>query len=168
MLAPQSQFHKAMATKNWQETNQQHLMVAIARVKQTLARKSGQLEDPEEIDPVVLGVTADDSTPSIEQLCNTFGLSTFERDLLLLCAGMELDASFPSLCSLAQSDPQKTYPTFSLALSILNAPHWSALTPNAPLRRWRLIEVGGGDVLTLSPLRIDERILHYLGGGTTS
>ena len=38
------------------------------------------------------------------------------------------------------------------------------MVPAAPLRRWRLIEVGAGDSLTTSPLRIDERILHYLTG----
>ena len=42
--------------------------------------------------------------------------------------------------------------------------HWSALTPLAPLRRWRLIEVSAGEPLTVSPLRIDERVLHYLTG----
>ncbi|MEO0934537.1 MAG: ATP-binding protein, partial [Cyanobacteria bacterium J06641_2] len=40
----------------------------------------------------------------------------------------------------------------------------SALTPDAPLRKWRLIEVGPGNALTTSPLRIDEQILHYLTG----
>jgi AAA+ superfamily predicted ATPase len=100
----------------------------------------------------------------LEQLCTTFGLSSFERDVVLLCAGMELDASFPALCAAAQGDPQRTYPTFSLALGALNAPQWNALMPAAALRRWRLIEVGTGSALTLSPLRIDERILHYLTG----
>ena len=38
------------------------------------------------------------------------------------------------------------------------------MTPAAPLRRWRLIEVVRGPLLTQSPLRIDERILNYLAG----
>jgi hypothetical protein len=42
-----------------------------------------------------------------------------------------------------------------------------ARPPTAPLRRWRLIEVGPGPTLTLSPLRIDERILHYRAGVDT-
>ena len=77
---------------------------------------------------------------------------------------MELDASFGSLCAAAQGDPARSYPTFSLALAALEGAHWSALTPAAPLRRWRLIEVAGAHPLTQSPLRIDERILHYLAG----
>jgi hypothetical protein len=43
-------------------------------------------------------------------------------------------------------------------------PDWSALTPSSTLRRWRLIELGTGERLTVSPLRIDERILHYVCG----
>jgi hypothetical protein len=91
-------------------------------------------------------------------------LSPFERDVLLLCAGMELDSSFPSLCAAAQNQQQRALPTFSLALAALPEAHWSALTPVAPLRHWRLIEVGIGEALTASPLRIDERALHYLTG----
>ncbi|NOR41696.1 MAG: AAA family ATPase, partial [Gammaproteobacteria bacterium] len=97
-------------------------------------------------------------------LCTTFGLSLFERDVLLLCAGMELDCTFPQACADAQGDPSSAYPTFSMALAALPDAHWSAITPDAPLRRWRLIEVGTGSGLTTSILRIDERVLHYLAG----
>ena len=155
------------AVENWQETNQP-LMVALSRVRQALERKIGHLSGNEgEVSPGVLqGLAADDgSTPSaLEQLCNSFGLSAFEEDLLLLCVGREIDLSFPSLCSVAQGDLEKTYPTFGLALNILRTPHWNALLPSAPLRRWRIIEVEGGGVLTHRPLRVDERILHYLVG----
>ena len=100
----------------------------------------------------------------MSRLCATFGFSPFERDVLVLCAGMELDASFGSLCASAQGDPSRSYPTFSLALAALEGAHWSALTPAAPLRRWRLIDVAGDQPLTQRPLRIDERILHFLAG----
>ena len=36
--------------------------------------------------------------------------------------------------------------------------------PPSPLRHWRLVEVGNIATLTSSPLRIDERVLHYLTG----
>ena len=62
---------------------------------------------------------------------------------------MELDAAFPSLCAAAQGNHQRPWPTFSLALASLAEAHWSALTPAAPLRRWRLIEVGA--LLTYGP-----------------
>ncbi len=40
----------------------------------------------------------------------------------------------------------------------------AALRPDAPLRWWRLIEVGEGTSRLKCPLRIDERIFHYLLG----
>ena len=84
--------------------------------------------------------------------------------MVLLCAGIELDSSVAPLCAAAQGNPSRSYPTFSLALAALPQAHWSALSPAAPLRQWRLIEVGAGPALTLAPLRIDERVLHYLVG----
>lgn len=101
---------------------------------------------------------------ALERLCETFGLSVFERNLLLLCAGMELDSSWANFCSEASGDRQLNYPTFGLALGVLPEPSWGALTPNAPLRKWQLIEIGAGNALTNSALRIDERVLHYLLG----
>ncbi|MDC0838461.1 ATP-binding protein, partial [Limnoraphis robusta] len=147
-----------MTDSNWHSLpNQQTLILALTRIKDALRAASNGQTRSETTEPFIV-------PPVLEQLCETFGLSSFEQDLLLLCAGMELDGEFPLLCAEAHGDPQKPYPTFSLALNILDRPHWSALTPNAPLRRWRLLEVGGGAVLTLSPIRIDERILHYLIG----
>jgi len=102
---------------------------------------------------------------TLDALCAGFGLSDFERDVLLLCAGVELDASFASLCTAAQGDARRPYPTFGLALAALPGAHWSALSPAAPLRYWRLVEVEQGhDALTQARLRIDERVLHQLTG----
>lgn len=81
------------------------------------------------------------STQTIENLSRYFGLSPFERDILLLCAGVEFDGTWRILCAEAQGDQNKDYPTFSLALSTLNNPHWDALSPEAPLRRWKLIKI---------------------------
>src|SRR6185436_12040728 len=52
----------------------------------------------------------------------------------------------------------------SLALAALPGAHWSAITPSGPLRYWRMIEVRPSEVLVTAPLRIDERILHFLAG----
>src|SRR4029453_3086669 len=95
------------------------------------------------------------------------GLSPFERAVLLMCAGMELNSKFAAVCARANGDAHRDYPTFSVALGALPGAHWSAVTPNAPLRRWRLIELqsGAADV-TQSRLRIDERGLNFLTGVT--
>ncbi|GAA1920943.1 ATP-binding protein [Streptomyces sodiiphilus] len=93
-----------------------------------------------------------------------FGLSPFEQDILLLAAAFELDPTTGARCAVACGDPARPYPTFSLALAALTDPHWSALTPVAPLRRWRLVEPSDETRLTSSRLRIDERVLHFLVG----
>jgi hypothetical protein len=72
--------------------------------------------------------------------------------------------NFDSLCAEAHGNEQLSYPTFNLAMSALTAPHWSAISPDNPLRRWQLIEVVRGKTITHSALRINERILHYLIG----
>ena len=100
---------------------------------------------------------------ALDTLAEGFGLSSFERDLLVLAAGVELDSGFAHRCARAQGDPNRTRPTFSLSLACLDDPHWSALAPSGALRHWRLIELEAGP-LTAAPLRIDERILHYLLG----
>jgi len=149
-------------------------------VREALERQAGRLEsditgDRKETDPTQSPFQTGQQTlndlaeampapPTLDTLCATFNLSPFERDLLLLCAGMELEASFATLCATAQGDPQRPYPTFSLALAALPEAHWSAVTPAAPLRHWRLVEVGSGSTLMTSPLRLDERVLHYLTG----
>ncbi|MBB4700558.1 ATP-binding protein [Sphaerisporangium siamense] len=103
-------------------------------------------------------------TSALDMLCSCFGLTVFERDVLVLAAAMEVDATTASRCAAAAGDPYRAYPTFSLALAAFPDPHWSALTPVAPLRRWGLVELDA----TVSPvtgrLRVDERVLHFLAG----
>ncbi|MGP4047390.1 ATP-binding protein [Streptomyces sp. 2A115] len=104
------------------------------------------------------------ATGPLDALVACFGLTPFERDLVLLTAAYELDATTAARCAAASGDPERAYPTFSLALAALAEPHWSALTPVAPLRRWRVVELDDASRLTLSRLRLDERILHFLLG----
>lgn len=140
---------------SWAELNQQYLQTAIAHVRQQLK------QDPTLFEPVAFSPEA---PPALVTLCRMFRLSEYERDLLVLCAGMEFDGEWATLCATVQNDIQKPYPTLSLALATLSDPHWSALAPDSPLRYWHLIEIGAGNALTQSPIRIDERILHYLIG----
>jgi hypothetical protein len=156
----------ALSTGSWGETNQRHLTAALARVRAALE----QAADPEapRVDPSAEPANA--SSPgrpaALESLCSGLGLSPFERDVLLLCAGVELDARFAPLCAAAQGNPALDYPTFGLALRALPQAHWTALVPTAPLRHWRLIEIDPGPTLTASRLHIDERALHHLTGVT--
>ncbi len=161
---------KSEKQSSWTEINQAFLVAALREVRDFLCKRCEQLgfDLPGEIGPcapAAAGETNADSRPSaLATLSRIFRLSSFERRILVLCAGVELDSSIAALCARLQSDFRDRSPTFSLALSLFPDAHWSALSPAAPLRYWRLIEADKHPSLTACPLRIDECILHYLTG----
>ena len=107
-----------------------------------------------------------DLQPALALLAQRLGLNDFERDLLLLCAAVELDTRIAMLCARAQHDSAKPYPTFALAMALFDEPVWDAMSPERPLRYWRLIEINQPAMQSLvgSALRVDERIVSYLKG----
>jgi hypothetical protein len=157
---------------DWPTANQRYLMTAVGLVRSALERHSRKGTDDAcnpERDPAAEAVLHEaakalPAPAALETLCAAFRFSPFERDLLLLCAGVELDSTFAACCAEAQRDARKVCPTFSLALAALPDAHWSALSPSSPLRRWRLIELTNNDGLAAAALRIDERVLHFLTG----
>jgi SpoVK/Ycf46/Vps4 family AAA+-type ATPase len=104
--------------------------------------------------------------PALVLLGRQFGLSLFERSVLLLSAAVELDTRIPALCARAQDDAAAPYPTFALALAMFDDASWDAISPLGALRYWRLVEVHqhGDQPVTTSPLRADERIINFLKG----
>src|SRR5829696_176850 len=154
------------SVEDWTVANQRFLTATLADIRRKLEWYA-EIGEPPNVEPKDLEPSekiADMlAPPALESLCVLFGLSSFERNTLLLCAGVELDAAFPTLCAAAHGDGGEHHATFGLALAVLPDAHWSALSPAAPLRHWRLVEVGG-ESLTRSPLRIDERVVHYLAG----
>jgi len=139
----------------WAEANKRHLLASIAQVRVALERYGGR----EASEPPPAELDEPHVPFALERAESAFGLSSFERDVLLLCAGVELDAGFAALCRELDAAP----PTFSLALAALPDPHWSAIAPRGPLRHWILVDAVAGAVAT-SPIRIDERVLHFLTG----
>lgn len=107
-----------------------------------------------------------DPPPALQLLADSFGLSEFERDTLLLCASSEFDPGFASLCGLAQRNAARNYPTFALALTLFDDPSWDGLAAHRPLRYSRLIEINqpGPTPLTAAALRADERIVNFIKG----
>ena len=107
-----------------------------------------------------------ETPPALAILGQLFGLSRFERQVLLLCATRDLDTRLDERCARAQADPQRRYPTFALAMAALDEPTWDVLAPDRPLRYWHLIEIhqSPGQSLTASALRADERIVNYIKG----
>lgn len=167
---------------NWSEANQRYLMACVTELRERLQprladadisppknsspgdkrKPKGKRVEQTESAARVEWLLAE--APAIDALCAAFKLSDFERQVALLAAAMELDSGFAELCAAAQGDARRAYPTFSLAIAALPEAHWSAIAPQSPLRHWRLIEIGDGQTLMTSPLRIDERALHYLTG----
>ncbi len=185
----------------WQENSRDALADALERVEAALTTYAETLNDDEpeaaakakstNHEPNAFDITGDEAIPknasgagdsknappsALGTLCDVFNLSEWERDTLVLCAGVELSASFAALCARINGDTRAAYATFGIALAALPGAHWDALRPEAPLRAWHLAHVAGipsasawgGDMggasLTRSPLRADERIIHYIAG----
>jgi len=150
----------------WRERNQRHLVACTQQIRRGLERALARHRGEEAKEETESEFPADpgSSPPAIESLTEAFGLSPFERQVLLLCVASELDSEVGRLCASLNGDPQLSAPTFGLALAALPNPHWSALSPDGSLRHHRLVAVLPGPTLTTSPLRVEERILHYVVG----
>jgi hypothetical protein len=159
---------------SWAEANQRHLTQAIAEVREEI---ESSLDRKASVGSQNHGKSAtmaqsNDAPQSaqlqppsaLESLCSIFQLSSFERKILLMCAGVELDSSLTDLVGRIHRDDRRRQPTFGLALGAFSDAHWSALSPARPLRYWQMIEVAPGDSLTGASLCIQERVLHYLAG----
>jgi hypothetical protein len=107
-----------------------------------------------------------DSPPALAVLSRRLNLSAFEQSVLLLCAAMEFDTAIAELCAKAQNNQNRNYPTFGLAMALFDEPAWDALSPQRPLRYWRLLEIRQpqGVPLVAATLGADERIVSYLKG----
>ena len=148
---------KPKAKISWTEANQAYLVAEFGWLKGLF--RAGEKRGAS---PAKRTRTAIKPPAAIDRLTELFNLSGFERSVLLLCAGVEMDSELAGLCGEAQGGPPRA--TFGLTMALLPDPHWSALGSARPLRHFRMIELDGGAGLTSAPLRLDERILHYLAG----
>ncbi|PTR34027.1 ATPase family protein associated with various cellular activities (AAA) [Luteibacter sp. OK325] len=165
----------------WLAANDQYLVTALAGLRDRLQRAASQAESGgsggggQALQPAEsIGSPGKDggadgaeaSVPALVLLAQRLGLTDFERELLLLCVGMELDTRMPALCAQAQHDASKPWPTFALAFVVLDQPAWDALSPERPLRYWRLLEIHqpGPQPLIAAALSADERIVNFVKG----
>jgi len=121
---------------------------------------------PDDLARRLAAASEGDPPPALLMLAKRLGLSDFGRDILLLCVAQELDPATASLCAAAQGHPNRDHATFALAMNLFDRPEWEAVSPDRPLRYWRLIEINqpGARPLTASALRADERIVNYVKG----
>ncbi|HEX6770278.1 MAG TPA: ATP-binding protein, partial [Candidatus Binatia bacterium] len=89
--------------------NQRYLSAEFGRLKQRLR---GDADDNAARAPVEECRAALSAPAPIDVLANLFGLSPFERDVLLLCAGVEMDAELGRLCAEAQGGLHRPPATF--------------------------------------------------------
>ena len=151
----------------WLASNDRYLSGMLADLRERLERLAAQP-----------GATAEQAAagnapaiehqapPALSLLAQRLGLSEFERNVLLLCIAMELDTRLPALCAQAQHDPAKPWPTFALAFALFDEPSWDALSPERPLRYWRLLDIHqpGPQPLIGAALSADERIVNFVKG----
>ncbi len=77
--------------QSWTELNRQWLIAAIARLRERIeARTAIEAEASEAVDCVEAAAPAG-FTPALIHCARVFQLSPFERELLLLVTGLELD-----------------------------------------------------------------------------
>jgi SpoVK/Ycf46/Vps4 family AAA+-type ATPase len=153
------------AHDDWVLANQRCLMAELGALRAFLEPRPERSETGETSAEKTLREAQEKMhVPSaLDSLCTAFGLSKFERQILLLCAGPELDGEFSRCCSTAPGSAGNPWPSFGIALAALPDAHWDALAITAPLRRWHLIETNASPLVT-STLRLDERILFHLTG----
>ncbi len=158
-----SLFGRLFSSKeNTAETTSGLPPISKAEAKKSTAPASESLPLPS----AMIEAEASEHPPALILLSQRLGLSEFERQLLFLCTAMEFDTRIRSLCARAQQDPARAFPTFALALALFDQPAWDVLSPERPLRYWRLIEINqpGAQPLVTSALKADERIANYLKG----
>lgn len=165
------------ANASWHEGNARYLAAGLRWLRLLLERLAAGSADEVATsnagDPmlqaeqeVALCESQVEPPPALAILTQCLGLSRFEQQVLLLCAAMELDTGTADLCARAQGEAARRYPTFALALVLFPDAAWDAMSPDRPLRHWRLIDIqqGHAQPLTTSPLRADERIVNYIKG----
>ncbi|NCD71684.1 ATP-binding protein [Mucilaginibacter agri] len=159
---------------DWSSENQAYLMKLISMIRQQLewfyqfhVKKNKKATPPDSaiVEKKLKEIAGKmDSPPAIEKLVQRLGLSAFERDILVLCAALELDPGFTDVLASVHNDGSLTQPSFSTALAVLKDAHWSAISPANPLRYWQLIEINNAPLITKSSLKINDHILYYLTG----
>ncbi|WP_045856247.1 ATP-binding protein [Teredinibacter purpureus] len=152
-----------MSNNEWYALNSRCLAVGLEDVRRACYRalsREYEKEIPKQNE------SFDDA--ALTRLCVIFRLSPFERQLLLLCAAAQLEGEFGELYGAIVGDPKRHFPTFDLALTLFNGGQWLPFSPQSTIRYWRLLEMNDTQQPNLTPLRINETVLHYITGFASS
>lgn len=117
-----------------------------------------------------------DRSEHLDWLQETFGLTGFDIDVLMLAMAPEIDLRYERLYAYLQDDVTHRRPTIDLALNLLCGTAVERITqrtrfaPDAPLVRHRLIQVmvdPPHQPLLARSIRPDEQVLRFLIGEST-
>ncbi|WP_077800219.1 ATP-binding protein [Streptomyces sp. JHA26] len=145
----------------WENANRDHLVAELNVLRLLLRPDTTDADRRRAEEALASARRLLPGESALDRVARGFGLSAFERSLLLLAAGPDLVATVGEELMAACGSAR---PSFGTALSVLPEAHWSALTPSAPLRRWNLVRLLDPSTPTFSPLAVDERVLHHLAG----
>ena len=143
---------------SWYRENWQCIQMELDRLRQCLENAIAGNEPLDETPSPLPETTA------LAELARKFRLSPFDRDILLLCLGSEIDRDISQLCAKAQGNEKQNYPTLELALAIFPNATRSVIYPQNPLQQWQMLEFAPGPRLTQTAMQLDPRILCYLLG----
>lgn len=164
-----------LTQEQWMGLNKSYLMAAITEVKAELLVYAERMKvnialpnppRPNKADRKQANDILPEEMPvpaSLQVLVDRLQLSSFERKIILLCAGAELDIELAAIIANLQKDGS-SLPSLSLAMAAFKDAHWSAIYPESALRYWNLINLSGNGLLTQSTCTISEYVLHYLVG----
>jgi hypothetical protein len=142
--------------ERWAEANWRYVRGEIGRVaaaiEGALTGKVVAVPAPTEIPRELV-----EQAPAIMRLCQAFELGPFERDIVIACAGGELDSEFARRTGIVR-------PSLGLALAAFADGHVGVLAASAPLRRYRIVEPLDGSPLVAAPLVLDDRIAQFIAG----
>jgi len=154
-----------MSRATWQAANRAYLAACIDQLRGLFAAPPAFRESQHAAVERARGQMP--APPALDNIVAAFRLSPFERHVLLLAAAPELDPGFAQAIAEAASEREPLAPTLGVAMAHLPEAHWASLTPQATLRRWGLVDLGPGALLTERPLVCPERMLHHLLGTST-
>ncbi|WP_437954106.1 ATP-binding protein [Sorangium sp. So ce296] len=164
----------AGAGSAWIDANQRYVSAAVRLVQARLTDAARRIDDKappdgagDEAARQLRELAQAMPVPAaLERIRRAFDLSPFEYEVLLLVAAVELAGAVGQACGALHGDPRRRHASFGLALWVLPNADWSALSPEAALRRWQLVTLQEGGI-TDAALHIDERILHEIAGVTS-
>jgi len=142
---------------DWRELSR----VTLGHAVDDLRRRMAGPPAPGEVEAEPFEIPEDSA---LARVVHRFRLSPFERDVLLLAAGVEVDSRIAARVGELNGDPRRTRPGVALVLGALEGAHRSAVSAGGALRRGRLIRVPDDRGMAEAGIWIEEGVLDHLSG----